>query len=975
MALLIREYRLQKATAMKNELRKYSWILGLLLVAFLASTISFAQTYDETEFEMPPIGKSAEFEIKGGELHLFSLELSANQTARVEIVQNGVDVALGGMNPQGKYFMLSQSPSGFFGDDLILLTTKEAGKYKVSVEALERGAKKGKYKILLKEVRETNSEDIAVNKAFQNISRLAQQAQTLRFDGTVKGKKAALANWDDVVTNAKVKKDRVWEAQALLSRGLIFEALGEYQNALDSYLQSLEIWQEIQNRQFEATAINNLGAVYYEFGEYEKAISQYTQALNIQRELGNRISEGIYLNNLGVVYRRLKDHKKAEEFLRKSLAIKMEDDTPRGKRNVANTLNNLGTILVLQKRIPEGLDFHRRALVLSREIKFRSGVAASMLSMGTAQFNSGSKVEGYTNVQEANVMARELGDRAREAESFYWLAVAEKERGEGEKAIENISKGLNIVEKIRDEITSSKAQYSYFSTVQNYYDLYTDLLVERYEATKKQEDLMLALEISERSRSRSLVELLKRANVSFRKTSGQESIEKLKDLQNELNEKYLRHQRLLSGKPNPKRIASSSSAINDLNAQIQKLESEIRAENPQYWGLTQGETSATNEIQTLLDDETVLVEYKLGEERSFAWFVSKDEISIAILPARKEIEAKAKLFYEMVVANKRSDRGKTTQTSKNLGQVLLAPFAKKLTGKRLAVVADGGLQYTPFSALVIPNSDGKTLADENEIVLLPSASVLAQLRENTKIKRTKGNRIAIFADPVFDPDDSRILRNLASDSEVKNATLEKTLPDFRFGDKLPRLLASRQEARSISNFTGDRNTTVRVGFDANLQSVEQSDFSDYKILHFATHGLLNTKRPELSGLVFSLFDENGNSQNGFLSLNDIYNLDLSSDMIVLSACQTALGKDVRGEGMIGVSRGFLYAGSNRIVASLWKVDDSATAEFMKLFYQNHLQKEMSASASLRQAKIDLKKIPRYNSPFYWSAFVLIGDWK
>ncbi len=168
---------------------------------------------------------------------------------------------------------------------------------------------------------------------------------------------------------------------------------------------------------------------------------------------------------------------------------------------------------------------------------------------------------------------------------------------------------------------------------------------------------------------------------------------------------------------------------------------------------------------------------------------------------------------------------------------------------------------------------------------------------------------------------------------------------------------------------------MNTDFDASLENLDDAELSNYRILHFATHGLLNTKRPELSGLVLSIYDKKGKQQDGFLSLNDIYNLDLDSEMVVLSACQTALGKDVRGEGLIGLSRGFLYAGSKRIVASLWKVDDAATAEFMSRFYKNHLQNKMSASAALRQAKIEMKKIPRYKSPFYWSAFTLLGEWK
>ena len=201
----------------------------------------------------------------------------------------------------------------------------------------------------------------------------------------------------------------------------------------------------------------------------------------------------------------------------------------------------------------------------------------------------------------------------------------------------------------------------------------------------------------------------------------------------------------------------------------------------------------------------------------------------------------------------------------------------------------------------------------------------------------------------------------------------KKNPDFT--KKLPRLIASRLEALNISNFARQDKINLQTDFEANIQNVANENLADYRILHFATHGLLDTSKPTSSGLIFSLFDENGREQNGFLNLDNIYNLNISSELVVLSACQTALGKDIRGEGLIGLSRGFLYAGSDRVVASLWKVDDSATAEFMKLFYRNHLEKNMSASAALRQAKLEMMKIPRYKSPFYWSAFTLLGDWK
>nr|HMS43862.1 CHAT domain-containing protein [Pyrinomonadaceae bacterium] len=228
----------------------------------------------------------------------------------------------------------------------------------------------------------------------------------------------------------------------------------------------------------------------------------------------------------------------------------------------------------------------------------------------------------------------------------------------------------------------------------------------------------------------------------------------------------------------------------------------------------------------------------------------------------------------------------------------------------------------------------------------------------------------IFADPIFEPNDVR----LAKKSTEKSTQVGKILRDFNLGENLPRLLSSRIEARNISAFAGKNQSALNIDFDANRENATSETLSNYRILHFATHGFLDTSRPELSGLVLSLYDKNGKAQDGFLRLNQIYNLNLNSDLVVLSACQTALGKDVRGEGLIGLTRGFMYAGAKRIVASLWKVDDAATAEFMKRFYQNHLQKNLPPTAALRAAQIEMKQIPRFSSPYFWAGFTLQGEW-
>jgi CHAT domain-containing protein len=189
-----------------------------------------------------------------------------------------------------------------------------------------------------------------------------------------------------------------------------------------------------------------------------------------------------------------------------------------------------------------------------------------------------------------------------------------------------------------------------------------------------------------------------------------------------------------------------------------------------------------------------------------------------------------------------------------------------------------------------------------------------------------------------------------------------------------RLPASREEAKVISGLAAPKTAFSALDFEANRERAMSAETGQYRILHFATHGLLNTSRPELSGIVLSLYDDHGTPRDGFLRLNQIYNLKLSSELVVLSACRTALGKEVRGEGLIGLTRGFMYAGAPRVVASLWKVHDEATGELMKIFYRNLLQKKLPASQALRAAQVEMQKQVRWRSPYYWAAFELQGDW-
>jgi len=330
--------------------------------------------------------------------------------------------------------------------------------------------------------------------------------------------------------------------------------------------------------------------------------------------------------------------------------------------------------------------------------------------------------------------------------------------------------------------------------------------------------------------------------------------------------------------------------------------------------------------------------------------------------------------------------------SARLSRIILGPVAKQLAGKRLLIVSDGALQYVPFGALPVPHaqrngSDRAKLAPlvvNHEIVSLPSASVLALLRKESADQPRGAKTLAVVADPVFQVDDLRVHHakndNQATEpakngSEVRDLESELLQSARDTGEvEFRRLPHSRQEADWIAALTQKRMSREWLDFDANRAMATSADLSNYRIVHFATHGFLNSQHPELSGIVLSLVDEEGKPQDGFLRLHEIYNLKLGADLVVLSACRTALGKEIKGEGLVGLVRGFMYAGAPRVVASLWAVDDETTAELMKRFYNAMLIKGQRPAAALRAAQAGIWKDKRL-PPYYWAAFVLQGEWQ
>jgi CHAT domain-containing protein len=798
----------------------------------------------------------------------------------------------------------------------------------------------------------------------------------------------ALENYNQSLALIRSINDKDSEAAMLNNLGAVYRALGELQKALDVYAEALPLWLALKNVRGEAVTLSNLGGVYRSLGNQEKALEFYNQSLVRAREAKDRRVEGETLNNIGAVHRSLGSNQKAVEFFNQALEIRRAVGDRRGE---AATLNNLGGVTFSLGDYQKALEFYEQSLKLWRTIGDRSGEAGTLHNMADVFLTTGDKEKALKILNDALVLRRAVEDKNNEAATLYKIARIERELNRLADAQRDMEQMLVIVEDLRSRIVSQDLRASYFSTVQLYYESYVSLLMSLHKQDPTKGYNVAALQASERARARSLLDLLQEANAELKQGSDPKLLAREKELLEIINAKAAQQAQAF-GNPQRAELAKSlGEEINKLSNEYDALQTQIKQRNPRYAELTKTLLPTLPDIQKLLDKQTLLIEYKLADEKSFLWLVSQDKFESYELSSRSEIETLAKQFYESLTERNRKVENETTaqrrlrletaeqqlqKLSEHLSQTLLSPIATQIGNKRLVIIADGALQFIPFASLTrTVGSQQSAVNPQSAISMLPSIAVLSQLRRDGGKKPISTKSVAVFADPVFEYDDPRIRQ---SSQVQENSSVKNLLRDFDFGQTskgLPRLFASREEANAIVSFAPKNTSFNALDFNANREQATSDKLGQYRVVHFATHGLLNTTRPELSGIVLSLYDEKGNERDGFLRLNQIYNLKLSSDLVVLSACSTALGKEVKGEGLIGLTRGFMYAGSSKVIASLWKVDDEATAELMKLFYRNLLQKKMSASNALSTAQIEMQQQTRWRSPYYWSAFVLQGDWR
>lgn len=825
--------------------------------------------------------------------------------------------------------------------------------------------------------------------------------------------------------------DPAGQALALLNSGYVYSDLGQVRQAFTFYEQAISLWESIEDQRGQSITLTAIGRLYHRIGESQEALDFFQRAKTLINPIGDPISEASVLNGMAYVYHGLGENHRALEYYNRSLALfrtaeyrsgeattlgavgrvyfSLDDNSKAlqhhetalsifkaiGDRRMENVeLKEIGKIYDAQGDKPKALGYYRRARSSYRNEKDLRGEAITVNLMGRIYADRGQKQTAMDLFAQALSLSREAEYPLTEAAALHNIARLERDNSNLFAARERTEQALNIIESLREKVNSSDLRASYFASVRQQHEFYIDLLMQLDRTNPTGGFKLAAFEASERFRARSFLELVSAARVGVRDKADPALLERERQLNQQFRETANRRMKLAQAAGAESAETSKvAKELDELVWQLREVEAQIRSGTIRDLLPTQP-LNLKDIQQRVLDDDSVLLEYMLGEERSYAWAVTRTEIKSYELPARARIETAARKFRDLLTVNQplenetfsqqqariREADAQIPEAAAALSDLVIAPVQHELGTKRLIIVADGALHYIPFLALTVkprPNDVSNSgeripLLARHEIVYEPSASALAYVRNDGTPRHTPKS-IAVFANPVFDANDSRVT-NPASPNSSDVSTSRDLFREVGISDgKVPAALpASRTEAEAIMSFAPWGTGLKALGFEASRATVTSPELAQYRIVHFATHGFVDYERPELSGLVLSLVDRQGQPQEGYFRLHDIYNLKLSADLVVLSACNTGLGKEIKGEGLIGLTRGFMYAGAGGVAASLWKVDDEATAELMTRFYEGMFKKGLRPSAAMREAQLWMWQQRRWQQPYFWAAFIMQG---
>jgi len=711
------------------------------------------------------------------------------------------------------------------------------------------------------------------------------------------------------------------------SFGEIYEAYGQMEIALNYFRAALAHYRdEAHDKRATIDIGNKVGRALARVHYYTEARAQIEQDLSLAEEIKNDLSIGLCHEDLGRVWLAADSYQVARaEFL---------------------------SAIDYFKKAPEERALARAQIYLAQTEQLLGNPAGAGAAYNNA-LRFFQKNPDYTN----------------EAALRFGLGKLALQQGQLKQAEENLERSITLTEQLRENAWSKDLRSSFLASVYDRYQAYVELLMTRNTKERDHALEVRAFEVNESGRARALLDSLHVLR-ELRQPSDPALLQQEEQLQ-KTEQKFIdARAKLVSQGGSDDEKARVDRDLTAVRSSYEALEARI-SNNARFDYLLRPSPLTYEQIRKeLTDDQTSLLSYSLGAQKSFAWLITKDGLQSFELPKKETIDKAADQLLNLLRSPSADDTDKARLQSSidEVSRLVLAPVADKLPSSRLIVVADGILQYVPFQILQSAAGNSEPLIARVEIVEAPSASALALVRRQRSNTHPSGKLLVGFGDAVFSPEYTPGRSSATAISEAAQTRSEQISKLSR----LPRLFNAKRELLAISELAGS-DSAFYVEYNATRDNLLNLDLSQYRILHVVTHGVMDAQQPELSGLVLSLVDANRKPITGFVSLADIYKL-RAPELVVLSACYTALGKKQDGEGLIGVTRGFMYAGASGVVASLWQVDDRATAELMKYFYENMLQRGLGPAAALRDAQNKIRSQPQWRSPYYWAGFTFQGDY-
>jgi CHAT domain-containing protein len=707
-------------------------------------------------------------------------------------------------------------------------------------------------------------------------------------------------------------------AEAYIESGLAEAGLPKFYEALEYVKKTKSLLNE--TRITWAT-----GRALYLSGKYPEALAMLEEALAGAESLKHPVIKAMCHDFLGRTYEAMNDHASALQHFQTALDLYSGADNP---MEVART----------------------RALI------------------GQVYENSGRLQEARESYQQALLRFDAHSDRVNQSATLFALGRLEMKTGNYEAAENHLRRSIEVTDNIRRLSTSRDLTAAFSATVHDRYEQYIQCLMRNHRNPGSQSQVIRAFETSESARARSLAELLRVSDTNLLSNVDAELSRQERSLRQSLRMKEDERVALLTKKYEKSELEKLDSELERLNTEYKNVLASINQRYPAFGQLTQPQGWDLSRIQedVIDDDDTLLLEFILGPEKSYLWAITRSSITSHELPSQTIIgDAVKKVYVLLRDKPKPETKNNLDQATKELAQMILSPVADQLQTRRIIVAADGALNYIPFQILPVAEN-AEPLVAQHEVINVPSASILGELRREAGRRGVREKVLAAFGNPVFSKQNEQVT--------ATSRSFELTSDSFDPA-KIGTLFYSGREIANLRDVASEEKTYAATQYDATRDHLLKTDLTRFAILHFATHGRLDPNRPENSGLLLSNTDREGQTLNGFVGLQDVYSLRAPVDLVVLSACETGLGKDIRGEGLIGLTRGFMYAGATSVVASLWKVEDETTAELMKRFYTEMLKNGKTPAEALRLAQNSIRQEPQWSSPHYWAGFTLQGEYR